>query len=290
MRHAAPVSVTPEEITIPSRLGPLAGLAWGSPDAPPVLCLHGWLDNAASFSAIAPLLPGLRLVALDLPGHGRSAHRAPGETYHFIDAVADAWEAILALGWSRPSLLGHSMGAAISSLLAGTFPDKFEKLILLEGLGPLTANAADAPTRLANAITDGLRERGKNKRAFASFEEAADRVLLAAPMERSSAITLLQRGLVQVEGGWSWAADSRLRSPSRTRLTEEQVAAFFARIACPTLVVRATQGWPIDVPTMERRLAQLKDVRVAELEGRHHVHLDRATEVAAIVAPFLGAS
>ena len=42
----------------------LAGLAWGDPASPPVLCLHGWLDNAASFDALAPLLQDLRRTQL----------------------------------------------------------------------------------------------------------------------------------------------------------------------------------------------------------------------------------
>jgi pimeloyl-ACP methyl ester carboxylesterase len=66
--------------------GRLAGLAWRCPDAPRVLALHGWLDNAASFIPLA--LPKLDLVALDLPGHGHSVHRHPSARYHFVDYLS----------------------------------------------------------------------------------------------------------------------------------------------------------------------------------------------------------
>ena len=59
------------EIQLDTRQGRLAALGWRQAGLPRVLALHGWLDNAASFAPLAPLLHGLDLVALDLPGHGR---------------------------------------------------------------------------------------------------------------------------------------------------------------------------------------------------------------------------
>ena len=69
----------PESLTLAH--GRLAALAWGDPEAPTWLALHGWLDNAESFSRLAPLLVealGIRIVAIDFPGHGHSQPRAEG--------------------------------------------------------------------------------------------------------------------------------------------------------------------------------------------------------------------
>ena len=81
-----------QEVTLDTARGPLAALRGGDPSGPKLLCLHGWLDNAASFLPLAPHLAGFDWVALDLPGHGASSHRAPGYDYAFADWLHDVLE------------------------------------------------------------------------------------------------------------------------------------------------------------------------------------------------------
>ena len=64
-----------------------AGLEWGDPNGYPIVALHGWLDNALSFSVMAPFLSKYRLIALDLSGQGLSDHRSSDATYHIWDDV-----------------------------------------------------------------------------------------------------------------------------------------------------------------------------------------------------------
>ena len=48
-----------------------------------IVCLHGWLDNANSFATLAPLLAtqfNMRVIGIDLPGHGKSSHSSLGVT------------------------------------------------------------------------------------------------------------------------------------------------------------------------------------------------------------------
>jgi pimeloyl-ACP methyl ester carboxylesterase len=109
----------------------LAAREWGPAEGMPALALHGWLDNAASFDRLAPLLPEHHLVALDLAGHGRSQHRHPSVVHHFIDWAPEVVAVADQLGWESFELIGHSMGAGISTLVAGTFPDRVRRLVLL---------------------------------------------------------------------------------------------------------------------------------------------------------------
>ncbi|TCZ81442.1 alpha/beta fold hydrolase, partial [Lysobacter sp. N42] len=84
------------EIHLDTAFGRLAALRSASGGVP-VLALHGWLDNAASFLPMAAHLPGLDLVALDLPGHGASAHLPASADYTLVAAARAALAAADAL-------------------------------------------------------------------------------------------------------------------------------------------------------------------------------------------------
>ncbi len=264
----------------------------GPDDGLPVLALHGWLDNAATFDGLAPLLPGCRIVALDLAGHGLSQRRA-GAPYHFIDYVADVAAVAEVLGWQSFSLLGHSLGAGVSALLAGTWPDRVRRLVLLEGLGPLSDSDASAPERLREALAAELlaMRRPGDRAGYPDPDVVARRLAEATQMQISSAHALLRRGLYEASPGrWDWRADSRLRLPSRLRLNEAQVEAFLRAITCPTMLVRAVPGIVVAARYLEQRIGFIPHLQKVELPGGHHVHLDEPASVAEIVRPFLTAT
>lgn len=285
--------MTPEPLTFDLPAGRLAALAWGPRDGQPTLAIHGWLDNAASFAPLAALLaegsPARRVVALELPGHGHSDPRPPGAPYHFVDWVGDVKGALDALGWDRFALVGHSMGAGVASLFAGTFPARVSHLVLIEGLGPLSCPPDEAPARLAESLERRGAREGKRARAHEDVAAAAARLRQANPtLAAESARLLAERGTRPAEGGGvTWRSDPRLRGLSPLRITEEHVQAFLRRVSAPTLVIRAREGYPFDPRTLGARLDCLPDATVEELPGGHHVHLDQPEAVAALVTPFL---
>ena len=276
----------PNELVLQTRRLRLAARAWGPEGGTRVIALHGWLDNAGSFDRLAPLLPELRLVALDFPGHGRSAHQPAGAAYHFIDLVGDVLGAAEALGWERFGLLGHSMGGAVASLVAGAFPDRVTRCAFLEALGPLTTPPEEAPRQLREAM---LAPRGENGGAHAlpDVGAAADRMRAHHPERTSAAaLALASRGTERCAGGVRFSHDLRLRRPSSLRLTEEQVLAFLEGIECPVLVIRAKDGYSTAGIETRRRLAAIAAARLVSVEGGHHVHLDHPERVAAALRRF----
>ena len=96
---------------------------WGPEDGLPVLALHGWLDNSNSFVLLAEELlkdcPNLRIIALDLPGHGHSDHSSREFGFFFLSYVNIIFQILDSLGLQKCIILGHSMGAAATSLAAG---------------------------------------------------------------------------------------------------------------------------------------------------------------------------
>ncbi|XP_036787278.1 serine hydrolase-like protein 2 isoform X4 [Manis pentadactyla] len=91
--------------------GHIAAKVWGSQQGLPVLCLHGWLDNANSFDRLIPLLPkDFQYVAMDFGGHGLSSHYSPGFPYYQQNFVSEIRRVTAALKWNRFSLMGHSFG------------------------------------------------------------------------------------------------------------------------------------------------------------------------------------
>ncbi len=265
----------------------LAARAWGDPDAPPILALHGWLDNAASFDRLAPLLPDHYVVAVDFPGHGYSPWRAAEANYHFIDWVVTGFAMADALGWDQFSVLGHSMGAGVASLMAGCDDGRIEKTILIEGLGPLSNPAKDAPANMTKAITRNRVARHATLGVHADFASAVKRRIEAGAMEEESARILLERGTYPVGDGVRFSYDPKLRGTSYLRMEEAQVRAFLGAIKSPVLLIRARSGWDFNPTMMKERVACVPDATLYSLDGGHHVHLDTPEAVAKRIKAFL---
>jgi pimeloyl-ACP methyl ester carboxylesterase len=267
----------------------IAARCWHDASLPPLLALHGWQDNAATFDRLAPLLSNFYIVAMDFAGHGVSDWRAEGMRYHTMDHVDDVLAVVNQLGWDQCALMGHSMGAGIGALLAGAMPERVSQLVMIDGLGPYAGQAEEAPSILREALLEWQAFEPRPERVFPNREAAVlARQQGFTPLSTDAAAILCSRSLKEVAGGFAWTMDRRVRHHSALRLTEAQVQAFLAAIAADVLVIRAEQGFPFDPVVAEARLAALKRLTLRQVQGRHHVHLDdNPGEVAALINAFL---
>jgi pimeloyl-ACP methyl ester carboxylesterase len=270
-----------QPLRLPGRVD-LAALRFNAGAPRQVLALHGWLDNAASFAPLAAQLPDCDIVALDFAGHGRSGHLPVGGWYHFVDYLDDVHAALDGLGWARPILLGHSLGGAVATCYAAACPDRIERLLLIEALGPLSSTPGHGGRSLREAVAARRAVIGKQRRVFADPAQAVAARLQATRMARSSAELLVERGIEAVDGGWIWASDPRLTAFSPARFCESLVQEWIAAVDAPTLVIAADQHPEYFDPDLRRqRLAKLGEGREVVVPGHHHLHMDTPEPVAA---------
>lgn len=263
----------------------LAARAWGDPALPPLLALHGWLDNAASFDRLAPLLcEHFHIVALDLPGHGRSGHRPAGTWYHYVDYLGDVLAAAAALGWERFGLLGHSLGGAVASVLAAACPDRVERLLLIEALGPLAGDAGQTLGQLQRALAQRSALQDKALRVFTEVGAAERARMQANDLSAQAARILVGRGVRAVDGGFVWSSDPRLTLASPQRYVEAQILAVLEGIRAPTLLILA-QPAPafLEEGMINARIARVSGIEVVRMPGHHHLHLEDPAPVAAAI-------
>jgi len=287
----------------------LAGVSYGDERSPlKVLALHGWMDNAATHMYTAPVwaAAGFHVVALDLPGHGHSDKRHAADRYDAGNYPVVVMEAANRLGWSSFALCSHSMGAGISSMVAGAWPGRVTALVVLEGIGMNTKEEGVAATALAASVSGRgkLAAKGGAPKLYASRHAAA--LARVATTRRypgtqfisyGAAAALVERGTVAVGDGGAPDAppkvrfihDTRLMEPSPTYLSEAQMTTFLRSVRCPTLCVTGTQGWPWMAGLMMHRIASVADMEHHHIRGGHHLHLDpdTAPTVAAILRDFL---
>lgn len=282
------------EFTLDTPFGRLAGLRGGRPGAPRVLALHGWLDNAASFVPLAEQLQDVELVALDMPGHGASAHLPPAADYLLVTFVRAGFAAADALGWDRFGLLGHSLGGVIASIMAAGSPGRIDRLLTIEALGALTESEERTTQRLRDALTTYALLPHKQLRVFPDIASAVRARLMAGTGElgQASARLLVERGLApavgaQGEGGFTWRSDPRLTMPTAVRMTEPQSRNLLTGIECRTRVIYADPAQSyFPEPRRRERFALLRRGELVVLPGTHHLHMDDAPDVAAAIGDF----
>jgi len=203
------------------------------------------------------------------------------------------------------------MGAGISLLFAGTFPERLTKLVLIDGFGPYVSKEDRAASNLRKAIESEERlVAGPPKKYNTLGDAISTRVRIVSTyrgsqsLSKEAAESLVRRGtfypgesekapweneertehgnltLSESDGPVSFRYDPYLLQPSLNYLTKEQVDNFAAQITCPVLLAQAENGWPVDPTEYADRVKILSEkgkFTHKVLPGSHHLHLDPDT-------------
>ncbi len=123
-----------------------------------VVLLHGYLESLLVWEDFVPLLyKKVRVVTVDLPGHGIS--EVKGEC-HTMEYLADTLKAMLdALGVERCTMVGHSMGGYVALAFCEKYPEALDGVVLLSS----TPNADSDEKRVNREREIALVKAGKKE-------------------------------------------------------------------------------------------------------------------------------
>ncbi|XP_049628403.1 serine hydrolase-like protein 2 [Suncus etruscus] len=285
--------------------GHIAAKAWGPKQNPPVLCLHGWLDNANSFDRLIPLLPkDFYYVAMDFGGHGLSSHYNPGHPYYHQNFVGEVRRIMKALKWERITLIGHSFGGVVGGMFSSIFPELVDKLVLLDSI-PFALDCSEMENLLTykrKALERTLELEAAPKPSHVlSPNDMLQGFLKNRELGQEDGQLLLQRGTTQVPEGVVLNRDRRIAQPelSFDFVSKEFFVHAMRRMQAQVLLVKASQGFsdvrrennenqePLNFVLEVMRSTLKERFQYVEVSGNHYIHMNEPQHVAEAVTAFL---
>lgn len=246
--------------------GPVSGLKFGDDD-PQVVFLHGGGQNAHTWDTVILGL-GAPALALDLPGHGRSAWREDGDYGPVLNAVA-VEPVIREHAPGAELVVGMSLGGLTALRLAVAAPDLVRKLVMVD----VTPSAPARHTEMTDA-QKGTVALVQGERTFPTFEAMLDVTVAAAPhRDRES----LRRGVFHNarrldDGTWTWRYDSIRKGDGFEGLWDD-----VPRLTTPTTLIRGADSFFVnddDADEFARTAPGFQGVHVVENSG-HSVQSDQ---------------
>ncbi len=238
-----------------------------------VILLHGFLDLSWSWAEVAPVLAEhFHVIAPDMRGHGDSDRVGSGGYYHFVDYLADLHEVIAQTARARLSLVGHSMGGAIAAYYTGSFPQKINKLALLEGVG--VPESLPGPEKIVTWLDSWNAARERKNKEYESLGEAAVRLCERDPLcPKPTALELAKHATTILPNGkLAFKHDPVHLSTGPFGFEVEVAARFWQRITCPTLLIEgAVSPFRFAKDEMARRYAHFHHRQEWVIEHAGHM-------------------
>lgn len=258
---------------------------WG--ENPNVVILHGWLDQCASWDSVCRDLEkaNFSTIAYDHRGHGLSGHAPQSSHYHFPDYVSDldSLHSKLFRNDVPTTIIGHSMGGTIATIYASLFPEKVERLVLIEGLGPRGESPLEAKKRYKSHLQQRMHP--TKPAIFKNLDEATNRLQKHNPQLPSKrAKELAQRIVIPHKEGWIWRFDPRHKEKSAVSFSEERHLALLSSIQAPCYLIFGRQSpyskW-IDVEKRGKHIPTIKQTYY--IDGGHSPHLTHPNVLSSVL-------
>lgn len=261
--------------------GTISALVWGTGN-PELVLMHGGAQNAHTWDTVALALER-PLVAVDLPGHGHSAHRDDHAYWPAENAVA-LEQALRELAPDARAVVGMSLGGLSALALTDRAPDLVRQLVLVDVTPGVNREKSSA---IAQFI-DG-------PEYFESFDEILTRTVQFNPTRSESSLRrgILHNAIEADDGRWQWRYDLPRRGSGEGDDGQvmpgiDDLWDAVERVKVPLLLVRGATSPVVDDEDVAELLRRNPTARVIVVEGAgHSVQGDKPLELAGILAPLL---
>nr|XP_039255599.1 serine hydrolase-like protein isoform X3 [Styela clava] len=251
-----------KEFTFPVSWGLVAGKTWGDKKNPPIICLHGWLDNCNTFDKLIPLLP---------------------KNFN-IEEV---------------SMIGHSMGGNMALHFSAIYPDIVKRVVVIDTFGVFTILEDTLADSLRRWIKDNMQldDAEPRKEKQYTYEEAKAKLLGASShLNDESGKILLERSTKELENGKrTFTRDVRNYTLLPIERTLKTSLKLVENVRADVLFIEADNGVIAGVKNMlAKEFSRSLDIfekffksfKMVNLEGRHHLHLCTPSETAEEITTF----
>lgn len=290
-----------KEIKIKVPWGHISGKWYGSQNIRPIVCLHGWMDNAGTFDTLIPLLSRhLSFLAIDLPGHGLSSRIPDGCYYNSIDNIFVLRLLMQQYNWDKISLIGHSMASIITFAFASLYPDKVDLAVGLDALKPhqreIPKQIETIATRMKEFLKEDERNRSDVEPPSYTFPDLIERLYIGSihSVEKDTCQYLLARNIQRSKldpNKYFFTRDRRLKYYNYQYGSQDLVNEMAKRITCPYLFVKAKGSTYFENKEYYfDTLSYMKEnprFELAHVEGSHHFHLNHPENVSEIINTFI---
>jgi pimeloyl-ACP methyl ester carboxylesterase len=275
----APPTVRRAEVA--TSAGTISALVWGTGN-PELVLVHGGAQNAHTWDTVALALDR-PLVAVDLPGHGHSAHRDDHAYWPGENAIA-LEPALRELAPDARAVVGMSLGGLSALALTDRAPDLVRGLVLVDVTPGVNREKSSA---IAQFI-DG-------PEYFESFDEILSRTVQFNPTRSESSLRrgILHNAIEADDGRWRWRYDLPRRGSGEGDDGQvmpgiDDLWEAVGRVTVPLLLVRGATSPVVDDEDVAELLRRNPHARVTVVEGAgHSVQGDKPLELAGILASLL---
>lgn len=255
----------PQTIEFERALGPFVVDVW-EPDEPsnelPILLVHGWGGSGSYWRIAAERLSRTnRVIVPDLPGTGRSQPVATAQD--MFDQVHNLARLLDYLELERVQVIGHSMGGAMTVLLADQQPDRLDNIVLTS----LSFFMNDEQVQIYRNVMRGFKATfGFRNRSLANVPGMtnllAGRYFYRIPNDRA----LLRQGLVEF-----LELDAGTASACADNAPDPRIREAGSRVQSPVLLIACRQDQVMPLENVDFTCEIIPDCRVIWMDECGHV-------------------